>query len=147
MLPSISAKNEDETLITHECYFQVYNPNADILSDFDEHIYNGINFYNTCVNCPKTYQNIDTKEKCEGIQKNVDDFTVVSDLQGIVYRKRYCSGCNDVNTTMSWNLILNCRVTKYLIEIQPELETLDELQDCMMWSLPPELSVGRPFLC
>jgi hypothetical protein len=80
------------------------------------------------------------------MQQSIEDLIVVSDMQEIVYRNKYCAKCNGVNTSVSWKLIFKCKTTKHLIEFQPE-DALETLRDCMIWSVPPLPGMGKSSQC
>ena len=86
---------------------------------------------------PKCYQPVDT-----------EDFVIVSDQQGKVYRNKHCAECNDVHTYESWMLRILCLGVKNIfhIELYEEMEQYFQ-ENCSFLSYPPNQNAGSMSHC
>jgi hypothetical protein len=129
-----------------ECYFPVYNIDTETLDRYNEYIFTGINSYNTIVKCPEPFQNGVLKALCEGDPKQIEDFPIVSDERGYVYRNKHCAKCNGVFKFISWNLKMKCSSSEDAIHFQNAMPFVPN-NTCMLWSFPPKDDIVQRSLC
>lgn len=62
--------------------------------------------YEVVTKCPKSFQNLRIKNRCELPQEDILPF--VEGRDGISYRNHYCAECHQAGDIIRWNTRLNC---------------------------------------
>ena len=136
----------DDNLQKPVCYFPVFSPDEKTLYDRKMNYFSGIHSYNAFVSCPVNNTKIGERNLCEERPTDLESLTLVSDSMGYVYKNKYCAECHGKTSYKSWNLKIQCATTDHMSNIQIG-NSLKNIGSCMIWSLPPDPSVGEKSLC